>query len=239
MTLRINMWSAPRTRSTAMMYSWRERADTTVVDEPLFAHFLVETGLPRPGREETLATQDSDIDRVLAEVIMGDYPTPVVFFKQIANQLLPTVDPSFLAECRNLLLIREPRGMLGSLQKQLPDATLYDTGLEGCVAILDWLVDRGETPIVVDSVRVQQDPAGVLTRLCDALGIAFDEAMLSWPPGPKPEDGAWAPYWYHTLHQSTGWQPPDDQEAVLRPNIEAVFEQAMPLYERLLPYRID
>lgn len=239
MTLRINMWSAPRTRSTAMMYSWRQRADTTVVDEPLFAHFLMATGAPRPGREETLATQDADIDRVLSEVILGDYPTPIVFFKQIANQLLPSVDHGFLAECRNLLLIREPRGMLGSLQKQLPQATLHDTGLEGCVDILEWLVERGERPIVVDSVRVQQDPAGVLTRVCDALGIPFDEAMLSWPPGPKPEDGAWAPYWYHSVHESTGWQPPEEREVTLRPNIEEVLEQALPLYERLLPYSVD
>jgi hypothetical protein len=222
-----------------MMYSWRQRADTTVVDEPLFAHFLVETGAPRPGREETLAAQDADIDRVLADVILGDYATPVVFFKQIANQLLPTVDRSFLTQCRNLLLIREPRGLLGSLQVQLPHATLPDTGLEGCVEILDWLVERGEAPIVIDSVSVQRDPRGVLGRVCDALGIEFDEAMLSWPAGPKPEDGAWAPYWYHGVHHSTGWQPPEDKEVMLRPNIEEVLEEATPLYERLVPYRID
>lgn len=239
MTLRINMWSAPRTRSTAMMYSWRERADTTVVDEPLFAHFLAETGVPRPGREETLATMESDIDVVLRDVILGDYPTPIVFFKQIANQLLPTIDHTFLTECRNVLLIREPRGMLGSLQVQLPEATLFDTGLEQCVEILDWVVARGDRPLVVDSVHVQQDPRGVLRRLCDALGIDFDESMLSWPAGPKPEDGAWAPYWYHGVHASTGWQPPEEKDRPLRPNIELVLEQAQALYERLLPYRID
>lgn len=238
MTLRINMWSAPRTRSTAMMYSWRQRADTTVVDEPLFAHFLLETGNARPGRVETLATHEADIDRVLSEVILGDYPTPIVFFKQIANQLLPSIDRSFLRECRNLILIREPTGMLGSLQVQLPDATLTDTGLEGCVEILDQLVAEGEKPIVIESVSVQHDPAGVLGRVCDALGIGFDEAMLTWPPGPKPEDGAWAPYWYHGVHASTGWQDPEVKHVELRPNIEAVLAEALPLYERLLRYRI-
>ncbi len=238
MTLRINMWSAPRTRSTAMMYSWRQRADTTVVDEPLFAHFLEQTGAHRPGREETLGAQDTDIDRVIAEVVLGDYDTPIVFFKQIGNQLLPTVDRSFLTECRNVLLIREPRGLLGSLQVQLPGATLFDTALEGCVEIADWLVERGETPIVVDSQRVQADPRGELGRLCAALGIEFDDAVLSWPAGPKPEDGAWAPYWYHGVHASTGWQPPDEKVRPLRPNIEAVLEQAMPLYERLVPFTI-
>ena len=222
-----------------MMYSWRQRADTTVFDEPLFAHFLEQTGASRLGREETLAAHDTVIDRILADVILGDHPTPIVFFKQIANQLLPTMDHSFLAECRNVLLIREPRGMLGSLQVQLPDATLFDTGLEGCVDILDWLIERGDAPIVVDSQRVQADPRAELGRLCAALGIDFDEAMLSWPAGPKPEDGAWAPYWYHGVHASTGWQPPEANDRPLRPNIEAVLEEAKPLYDRLLPYRLD
>jgi len=40
MTLRINCWSGPRNVSTALMYSFRQRTDTTVVDEPIYAHYL-------------------------------------------------------------------------------------------------------------------------------------------------------------------------------------------------------
>lgn len=32
------------------------------------------------------------------------------------------------------------------------------------------------------------------------------EQMLSWPAGPKPYDGVWAPWWYAGSHKSTGDQ---------------------------------
>ena len=56
MTKRINAWSSPRNISTAFMYSFAQRKDTTVVDEPLYAHYLVntETEAQHPGTEGTL-----------------------------------------------------------------------------------------------------------------------------------------------------------------------------------------
>ena len=38
----------------------------------------------------------------------------------------------------------------------------------------------GTAPPVVDSDDILRDPAGVLAGLCDALGISWDPAMLSW-----------------------------------------------------------
>jgi len=67
-TVRINMWSSPRNLSTAMMYAWRQRADTTVVDEPLYAHYLRVTGRDHPGRDEVLAAMESEGAAVLRDV---------------------------------------------------------------------------------------------------------------------------------------------------------------------------
>jgi hypothetical protein len=36
--LRLSVWSGPRNVSTALMYSFRQRSDTVVVDEPLYGH---------------------------------------------------------------------------------------------------------------------------------------------------------------------------------------------------------
>ena len=36
--LRLNVWSGPRNVSTALMYSFAQRSDTRVVDEPLYAY---------------------------------------------------------------------------------------------------------------------------------------------------------------------------------------------------------
>ena len=41
--------------STALMYSFAQRSDTRVLDEPLYGHFLAKTGAERPDREATLA----------------------------------------------------------------------------------------------------------------------------------------------------------------------------------------
>ena len=62
--------------------------------------------------------------------------------------------------------------------------------------------------------------------------------MLSWPAGPKPEDGVWAEHWYDGVHASTGWQPPRHKDDELLPQLEPVLAACLPLHERLLPYRI-
>ena len=54
MTVRIAMWSGPRTLSTATMRAWENRPDTVVVDEPLYAEYLARTGLDHPGRDRVI-----------------------------------------------------------------------------------------------------------------------------------------------------------------------------------------
>ena len=41
------------------MRSWENRPDCRVVDEPLYAYYLAETGLDHPGREEVIAAGDT------------------------------------------------------------------------------------------------------------------------------------------------------------------------------------
>ena len=52
----VSLWSGPRNCSTALMYSFAQRPDFGVVDEPIFAHFLKQTGVERPSRADVLAT---------------------------------------------------------------------------------------------------------------------------------------------------------------------------------------
>lgn len=47
----INCWSVPRCCSTSLMYSFAQRSDTQVLDEPLYANYLRLTGMPRPYRD--------------------------------------------------------------------------------------------------------------------------------------------------------------------------------------------
>ena len=237
MTIRINMWSSPRNLSTAMMYAWAQRADTTAFDEPIYAHYLRVTGRAHPGDDEVLAAQDNDGHAVIRELMLADYDTPIVFFKQMAKHLVE-LDWSFLPQFRNVLLTREPHDMLTSLQVRLPDASIDDTGFPELVAILDWLLEAGEEPIVVDTKLLLQDPRAVLTELCSRLDVPFDEAMLTWPPGPKAQDGVWAKHWYDGVHKSTGWATHVPKDVELLPAVLPVLDEILPMYERLLPYVI-
>ncbi len=238
MTLRINMWSSPRNLSTALMYSWRQRGDTTVVDEPLYAYYLHTTGRAHPGDAEVIASQRTNGDAVVADVLLADYATPVVFFKQMAKHLL-TLDRGFLGAGANILLTREPREMLSSLQVQLPDVTIDDTGFTELLSILDGLVAAGNEPIVIDSTTLLRNPRSVLTQLCERLDLTFDDAMLAWPAGPKPEDGIWAKHWYDRVWQSTGWEPYVPKDVELNEAAAAVLPEAQAAYDRLAEYAIN
>ena len=67
------MWSGPRNISTTLLRSWGARPDTFVCDEPLYAHYLLETGAPHPGRDEVIAANETDWRRV-ADWLTGPVP---------------------------------------------------------------------------------------------------------------------------------------------------------------------
>ena len=52
---------------------------------------------------------------------------------------------------------------------------------------------------------VLADPEGMLRRLCEAIGIGWDPAMLAWEEGPHPQDGVWGAHWYDRVNRSTGF----------------------------------
>jgi len=219
------------------MYSFRQRSDTTVVDEPLYAHYLRVTGRAHPGRDEVLRTQNPDGNAVITDLILGEFDTPVVFFKQMAHHLID-LDRSFLDECRNILLTRHPAKMIASFAVNVPDVTLADTGLTQLVELLDAMLDAGNEPVVIDSRVLLDDPARVLAEVCKRVGLDFDEAMLSWPSGAKPEDGSWGGHWYHSVRRSTGFASRTAKDVVLPPELEPVLAEAMPLYERLAAHAV-
>ena len=170
-------------------------------------------------------------------MILGDCDTPVFFIKQMAHHL-HGVPRGWLHKTENILLTRDPRDMLPSLSIQLPDCGLADTGLTEQVELLDAVLADGGSPVVIDSRLLLEDPAAVLGRVCARLGLDFDEAMLSWPAGPKPEDGVWAPAWYSSVHASTGFAPYQRSEHPTPARLEPVLAEAVPLYERLLEYAV-
>jgi hypothetical protein len=229
---RIFMWSGPRNISTALMYSFARRDDTRVVDEPLYAHYLSVTGALHPGREEVLAAQDNNGSEVLRRLLSDPLDKPILFAKQMAHHLVG-IDPGELDRARNILLIRDPREMLPSLAKVLGTVRLEDTGLTAQVELVRHLENERQDPFCIDSRTLLLDPEAILTGMCRRLDIPFDRNMLTWQPGPLPEDGVWARHWYSGVHRSSGFHPWKPSTRDVPATLEPLLGECQVLYDFL------
>ena len=124
------MWCGPRNISTALMRAWGNRPDTFVVDEPLYAHYLRETRPPHAMADEIIERYEADWEKVAAW-LTGPIPggNSIFYQKQMCHHMLPGIGRDWLGQVTNCFLIREPREMLTSLMKKLPNPTLADTAL--------------------------------------------------------------------------------------------------------------
>ncbi|HKP05465.1 MAG TPA: hypothetical protein VJU77_19100 [Chthoniobacterales bacterium] len=239
--VRIAMWSGPRNISTAMMRAWGNRPDTVVCDEPFYAWYLRETGLDHPGAEEVIAHGETDWRKVAAQLI-GPVPggKRIYYQKQMTHHLLPEMDRSWLGSVTNCFLIRDPAEVIISYLKKNNDPTLEDIGFVQQAEIFDWVAARsGLVPPVIDAHDVLENPERILRLLCEAVGVEFTEAMLSWPPGLRETDGIWAKHWYGEVAQSTGFRKRSDQtHPPVPPHLSDVYDRSREYYDRLYEHRL-
>ncbi|MEL7003139.1 MAG: sulfotransferase family protein [Bacteroidota bacterium] len=227
----ISLWSGPRNVSTALMYSFAQRIDMTVVDEPLYAHYLQNSDADHIGRDEVIASMANDGDQVMRE-ILSIKTEGHIFLKNMAHHWIG-LDDEYLLRMINLFLIRDPKEMLPSLNKQLPQPILRDTALKMQVDIYNYLNERGKAPLVINSKDLLLDPEGMLQMVCDRLSIPCDSHMLGWKAGPRPEDGIWAKYWYHSVHKSEGFSSYQKKEDPFPAHLQPLLEESTPYYEFL------
>lgn len=238
--LRIAMWSGPRNISTAMMRAWENRPDTVVCDEPLYGHYLLKTGLNHPGREDIVASQETDWRQVVA-ALTGPIPDGMAIFyqKHMTHHFLPEIDRGWLDKVANCFLIRDPREVLTSYARTRSNPTIHDLGFPQQVEIFDAVRSRtGRVPPVLDSRDILENPRRMLGLLCDAVGVPFSELMLKWPAGRRPTDGVWAEHWYGNVEMSTGFAAYRPQECTISDAFRPISEACEPLYRRLYDLRL-
>jgi hypothetical protein len=240
------MWSGPRNISTAMMRAWGNRADTVVIDEPFYAYYLERTGKEHPGAKEVIAHGETDWQKVVNQ-LTGPVPSGkrVFFQKQMTHHLLPEIEREWLVDLTNCFLIRDPREVILSYIKKNPEPTLEDLGFVQQQKIFDFVRERtasyhhtGSVPPVVDTKDILTNPERILRLLCDTVGVEFDKAMLSWPPGLRETDGIWAKYWYDEVARSTSFQPYTPREGALPDRLREIYEQCRECYEQLYELRL-
>jgi hypothetical protein len=236
-TKRICLWSSPRNLSTALMYSFAQRADTIAIDEPLYAHYLRVTDADHPGKEEALQSQEQDGAKVIAQIADGEYENLIVFFKQMTHHLVD-VDYNFLSKTLNIIYIRDPRQIISSYAQVRHDVKMEDIGIAAQWQLYRFLQDNHYSCIVLDSGEILKNPEKVINELCNSLEISFDPAMLHWPAGPKKEDGVWAKYWYANVHQSIGFEKQRTSDRPLPEYLEPLYNECKVYYDLLFPHSI-
>ncbi|MEQ8924958.1 MAG: sulfotransferase family protein [Fulvivirga sp.] len=228
----ISLWSGPRNVSTAFMYSFAQREDTTVIDEPLYAHYLKTTQADHPGKETVLSKMENDGNKVLEVVREKAQNTTILFLKNMCHHWLGFSNKQ-LEGFDNIFLIRNPKEMLPSLVRQIPRPILRDTGLQQQSEMFNYLWNKGKAPIVIDSQDLLLDNKKILRKVCEAVNIDFTEKMLHWNSGSKPYDGVWAKYWYQNVHKSVGFTPYIKKNDPFPEHLIPLLEECNPFYEHL------
>lgn len=234
----IAMWSGPRNISTAMMRAWENRADTVVVDEPFYAHYLDNTGLDHPMLDEVIAAGETDWQKIVRSLTRA--PASGIFYqKHIATHWLAHFTTDWLDSLDHVFLIREPEPVVASYSIKRDELTASDLGYEQQGFLFDLLHERhGARPAVIDSRRFLAEPEAQLRALCNRLDIPFDSKMLSWPAGARDSDGVWGQHWYDAVNGSTGFAPARHKEVVLDDNQMIIAKACRPFYDRLREFAI-
>jgi hypothetical protein len=232
--MKIAMWSGPRNLSTAMMYSFGARADCAVSDEPFYAAYLKETGIIHPMNAKILANQPTDPQAVAADCL-GPAPddAPLWYQKHMCQHMIDGFPLDWANDFKNIFLIRHPARVIASYAAKREEPTLADIGFPQQAALFDRFGG-----IVINSSDIRENPREMLTKLCAAINLPFDDAMLSWPAGGHSSDGVWAEHWYASVWKSTGFASAEGPLPTLTGEMGALCERAMPFYEKLAKHSI-
>ena len=232
--MKIAMWSGPRNLSTAMMYAFGNRPDFAVWDEPFYAPYLAQTGADHPMAAEIIAAHEADPTIVSQRILdTNKAETPHFYMKHMPHHMTCGVPMEWAKTCVNIHLIRHPARVIASYGAKRSDITDDDIGFRQQATLFDQIGG-----LVIDSADIRQDPENMLKKLCSAISLPFDPAMLSWPAGPRADDGIWAAHWYNAVHKSTGFAGAEGPLPILTGRDLKLLENALPYYEKLAAHKI-
>lgn len=216
------------------MYSFAQRSDIDVVDEPFYACYLSKTQAQHPGTDDVLNSQSSD-EEVVKQELFRNRVKPVLFIKNMAHHI-EVVNDNFLSQCINIFLIRDPKQLIASYAQVIDNPSMRDIGIEHEYQLFQKIPNKNS--IVVDSGLLLQNPESVLRQICEKTGIKFEKEMLQWKAGPKAYDGIWAPHWYANVHRSTGFEKQATSDRPLPKKLESLYETASIYYNKLLQHAL-
>lgn len=229
----INLISGPRNLSTAIMYSFAQRTDTIVLDEPFYGNYLknASIAIQHPSQDRILETMELKEMNII-QAIEALSKEKNVFIKGMAHHYL-SEKPDFILNWTNVILIRHPEKLIASFAKVIEHPTLNDIGIKKATELFLFLKNNGKQPLVIDSDELLKNPENYLKNLCAKLQMPFEAEMLQWKKGGIKEDGIWAKHWYGNVHNSTRFAVQESSNQPLPKHLEPLLLEALPFYQTL------
>ena len=239
-SVHVAMWSGPRNISSAMMRSFENRPDTTVTDEPFYAHYLFKTRIKHPLRKKIIRNSECNFDNIVT-YLTGSIPDKkkIWYQKHMAHHNLPDMDIHWTKKVINCFLIRHPKEVILSYEKRFPIESIDQLGYKQLCILFEFLKkETGKSPPVLDSRDILNHPREILNKFCDKIGISFMDQMLSWPSGRRKSDGMWGQYWYKNVEDSTGFQKYQEKNKILPDKLLSIFKESLSYFDKLYLHRI-
>ena len=234
----ICLWASPRNISTALMYSFAQRSDVKVLDEPFYAHYLknINPDIDHPGKKEILDNQSTDLKIVVKEIDVLKQEYGCVFIKNMTHHLRGA-NFSFAEDWYNIILARDPLKAIISFSKVIPNPTMDDLGYKLQYDLANFFTSKKINFKVISSENLLKNPKEVLSDVCKFSKMKFNPLMLSWRKGGIAEDGVWAKYWYKNVHNSDCFSPRVNKPSEeINANQFELLEEAKHYYQQLISY---
>ena len=246
--LRVVLWTAPRSVSSAFERSIRELNGVKVLFEPHQDPYYrgPERHFVNPNDPILLDATFESAD----EKLLQPYPDhKAVFVKNhayfVEGRYKKYTEGKF-SILQHTFLIRDPLKAIVSQQKARKRSGFrldpHDNGIKQLHDLFKTVQLVQPNPVVIDADDLLADPKGIMQQYCSVTGLPFDEGMLTWTPGVV-SDWTRNPYyqeWHGNAMMSSGFMimKLPDQTAELPKEIREAVEQALPFYEAMYAMRM-
>ena len=237
------LWAVPRSTSTAFEWMMRQRGDMECLHEPFGeAWYQGEEPLWPRATADSVRTPGLTLDSVL-EALKNAIKKGPVFSKDFPHYITHMWDDDLLSLFNHSFLIRDPVKTITSMYDKWPDFHEAEVGFIEQRELFDRICDKtGETPPVLDSDDLLEDPHTTVERWCKAMRIPFLADALSWEPGARDEVSWWDGGSFHAnLRNSDGLKAQkrkyiDIDQAPDR--VKQIYDKVLPHYRHMHAHRL-
>jgi len=237
------LWATPRSTSTAFEWMMRQRGDFSCHHEPFNeAYYYGEDR--RSARDADVEARSGHTFARVVDTLRTEAAGRDVFVKDFPYSTEHVLDDDLVDTITHTFLIRDPRRVVQGLGHHWPDCTFDEVGFAALHRLFDRVAERrGTAPPVITAEDLVGDPEATARAYCDAVGIPFIAAALSWESGERTEVswyGEGSGPWHDSLRASTGIAAPTTTYPPLEddPRLLDLYQRSLPHYEALLAHRL-